>query len=174
MRLPLRKLFFYLVVLGSALAALVAGILAPDSFRQLAQDISPPITAAPLGTTTQTTRGAGNTVAGGERTVASTSAPPVPPCLLTLEPTIASGARYGLKAGMFAEQVAARTYAAELQKLSLVVKVFQTQDQAGQHWSVVTIGNYGSSEDAAEARAAVAARVGQASEMPVVLLPGQE
>ncbi|MDP2371765.1 SPOR domain-containing protein [Rhodoferax sp.] len=89
-----------------------------------------------------------------------------------LLPTLpASTATYALQAGQFASQQAARDLAAGLSAQGVTSTVIVTTDDSGTAWAVVTLGRFGSADEALSQRSYLANKLGLPQYLAPITLP---
>lgn len=83
----------------------------------------------------------------------------------------ATGARFALLAGQFANADLAQALVDRLQGLGLPLQVVALDDAQGQRWSLVTIGSYAGVDQAEAQRASIATQLGLTTALRVIVLP---
>lgn len=188
------KFGLILIVLASALLAFLAGTAAPDSvnihlrqaWQAVRQQLPSGAASAALGSASGATAPAITTPRAGAPQGAPATASVSPPASSAsssaaassvsldslLLPTLpASTATYALQAGQFASQQAAQDLAAGLSAQGVTSTVIITADDRGTAWAVVTLGRFGSADEARSQRSYLANKLGLPQYLAPITLP---
>ncbi len=126
---------------------------------------APVATAAPASTPSSATTA---TAPATPASAADTSTPMGSTLLPTLPPATAS---YALQAGQFASSQAADQLSASLRGQGMTSTVITIRDINGTYWSVVTLGQFDSADQALSQRLYLSNRLGLPQYLPAILLP---
>lgn len=160
------KLGFLIVVLLFGALMFVAGTLAPENLRS-------PVAAFGRHVAAKLTAAAGDAKAApaSASAEAGKEPPPIPSESLQLPVPLPAQGQYALQAGQFAVPEPAAALAKRLQAAGVPFQVLPVVDRAGQRWSLVAAGQYGSVDEARTARLRLADDLGISGALPVILLP---
>ncbi|WP_431095003.1 SPOR domain-containing protein [Polaromonas aquatica] len=169
------------------IVAFVAGLLAPSSFKEgvtkIAQQISAKIPgrAAPgtaaASTPTATSGNTPVTTAASTAAAAPASAPaaaassPLPAASLILPTVAIASPSFALQAAQFSTAQPASQLASSIQAQGVTSTVVLMGEPAGNSWSVVTVGRFGSADEALSQRHYLSLKLGLPPNMGTISLP---
>jgi cell division protein FtsN len=95
----------------------------------------------------------------------------VPLASLLLPSVPSTTATYALQAGQFAARESADRLSASLSGQGVTSTVVLTVDTRGTAWAIVTLGRFGSVDEADSQRTYLANKLGLANALPIIVLP---
>lgn len=191
----LAKYGLVLLALVFGIAAFATGMLAPPSFRQDLAQVTRKIAAKLPGQAASPASAASApaAVSGGAAaasaspstsppaTPAAATAPasaaaaaasaPLPSASLLLPPMAAASASFALQAAQFSTAQPASQLAASIQTQGVTSTVVLMSEPQGGSWSVVTVGRFGSADEALSQRSYLSLKLGLPPNMGAIALP---